>query len=147
MGRFAVTLLVGCAAFAAAPVLAQSEAAVNERADMLFGDHEALRAAFDVVQDAVADENAEALAALVKYPFATVLEGEDYVIESEDDFVTVYPDLITDTVADAVLSQDYANLFLNQDGAMFGQGEMWLTPICTDEACSSSHWLISGINN
>lgn len=148
MRRFAsvlaISLAIGCATL---PVLAQSEAAVNQRADTLFGDHETLREAFNLVQQAVSDEDAEALAAMVAYPFETTLQGEDYVIQGQDDFVTFYPDLVTDNVADAVLSQDYSNLFLNQDGAMFGDGEMWITAACLDDACSSFRWLISSINN
>lgn len=132
---------------ASAPVLAQSEAEVNARADMLFGEHEGLQEAFEVIKSAVAEGDAETLASLVKYPFEVTIDGEAYVLEDEVAFIENYEGIITPAVADTVDKQSYAELFLNSDGAMFGEGQLWLTAVCTDESCASSYWVISAVNN
>ena len=59
--------VVGLAAVLACPSTswAQSEAAVNERADLLFGEHESLQEAFHAVQEAVAEGDAETVLGLM----------------------------------------------------------------------------------
>ena len=36
----------------------------------------------------------------------------------------------------AVTGQTYENLFVNAEGVMFGNGQVWMGGVCTDDACS-----------
>jgi hypothetical protein len=128
------------------PALAQSPEEMNARVDTLFGEHETLVAAFDGLTAAVRDGDAETVAAFVKYPFTVTVGGRKLVLKSEQEFVADYDAIITPEIAKVVGGQDYGALFANSNGVMFGNGEMWLTAVCTDKACSSSYWMISAIN-
>lgn len=130
----------------AIPASAQSPEDMNARIDTLFGEHDSLANAFDALTQAVRDGDAAIVASFVKYPFKISLGGREVVLESEQDFIDNYDDIITPEIADIVGNQDYGALFANSDGVMFGNGEMWLTAICTDDACASSNWTISAIN-
>ena len=57
-------------------------------------------------------------------------------------FVANYDILITPSIKDVILSQDFALLFVNQDGVMYGDGDVWVSPICIDDACERYRWLI-----
>jgi hypothetical protein len=130
----------------AMPASAQSPEDLNARIDMLFGEHDSLAKAFDVLTEAVRDEDAATIASMVKYPFDVSVDGDEMTLEGEQDFIDNYDAIITPKIADVVGNQDYGALFANQDGVMFGNGEMWLTAICTDNSCASSYWAISAIN-
>ena len=64
-----------------------------------------------------------------------------------DEMIDRFDEIITDKVRAAVMAQDYATLFVNAEGAMFGNGELWFNGICDDSACSSSHAAVISINN
>lgn len=131
----------------ASAAFAQSVAATNARADQLFGEHRSLQDAFQTVKAAVQNGDAETLADMAQYPLTVHVNGETYDILTRDDFITNFRTIMASSVYDAVTSQDYETLFLNSDGAMFGNGQIWLTAVCTDNSCSSSYWTISAIND
>lgn len=112
----------------------------------IFGDNEGFRLAFDAVTEAVRQEDVPTVASFIKYPFRTEVDGEDHIITDEAEFETWYPSIFTPEVASVVADQNYAELFANNDGVMFGDGEMWMLPICLDDQCSSFYWTIGAIN-
>lgn len=132
---------------AAAPVAAQSVEEVNRRLDTLYGGHDTFEAAFGALQDAVAASDAETVASLVWYPFKVSIDGERYVLKDEPAFAERYEDIFTPELATVVTSQAYADLFVNDQGVMFGDGELWLANSCLDRRCRYSVWLISAIND
>lgn len=119
----------------AVPVLAQTADDINAAIDALLGDHEKYRVAFDALQVAVANEDAEAVAALAAYPLI-VKVGERQEIADEEAFVAGYGDVMTDEIVDAVTSQTWEGVFANDQGLMFGNGQVWLAGVCTDDACT-----------
>lgn len=129
-----------------APSVAQSIEAVEERIEMLHGGGENFAVAFEVLQDRVTAQDAETVAALVSYPLTVTINGERVVISGEAEFVERYDDLITPEIAEIIMTQDYANLFVNQDGVMFGNGEVWMRAFCTDGSCEVVYWLVEAIN-
>lgn len=38
-------------------------------------------------------------------------------------------------------------LFVNSDGVMLADGAVWMSGICDNDDCSSSHWAVTSINN
>jgi hypothetical protein len=141
--RLAALILV----LAATPVAAQSVDEVNERLDTLYGSHESLEAAFEVLQEAVAAGDAETVASLVWYPFDVTIDGEDYRLPDDAAFVERYEEIFTRALAETVTAQSYADLFVNDEGVMVGDGELWLSSSCLDSQCERSVWLISAIND
>ena len=68
-------------------------------------------------------------------------------IADEDDLAAQFDTLFNDKVKAAVSAQTYETLFVNQDGVMFGDGELWISPVCDDEACEFPFINIIAINN
>ena len=118
-------------ALAAAPASAQS----NENIAALFGDETPYREAFDAIQEAVAADDAEAVAAMVAYPFSVTADGEAYLFDGPDGVIEHYHNIVTDEIKDVVAAQSYETLFANDQGIMFGDGQVWFTGICIDDAC------------
>ena len=119
------------------PAMAASVAEVDQRIADVLGDPGAFHEAFDAIQQALAEDDAEALAKWVEYPLNVQVSGAPSTIASEEDFVAAYPQLLPDAIKAVVEEQDYADLFVNDQGAMFGNGQMWLGGICKDSACKS----------
>ena len=107
----------------------------NDQIAGMFGDEAPYVEAFDALQAAVAADDAEAVAAMIAYPFKVTADGEEYVFDGPEGVIEHYPSIVTDEIKEAVAAQDYEYLFANQDGIMFGEGQVWLSGICLDDAC------------
>ena len=122
--------------------LAQTVEETNARLDQVFGEHESFGDVFDILYAAVEARDAATVASLAKYPLRVFTNGEEYEIDSETTFIENYDTIITPSIADVIVSQDFALLFVNQDGVMYGDGDVWVSPICIDDACERYRWLI-----
>lgn len=111
-------------------------AAVNARIDSVLGDHARYEQVATAFQSAVAAGDRDAVAALVAYPFTAHVGGRKLAIADADAFVARYDDIVTPTIADVIAGQQYADLFVNAKGVMFGNGEAWINGSCKDVACS-----------
>ena len=87
------------------------------------------------LQQAVAANDAAAVAALVDYPFAIVRDGQPLKIADAEAFVREYDRIMTPAIAEAIKRQKYSQLMVNYKGVMFGNGEAWVNGICKDDAC------------
>lgn len=96
------------------------------------------RQAFEAIQQAVAEGDATAFADWVSYPIEVVADGEPMVIGDAAQFADHYEDIVTPEIAQAVADQTFNELFVNSEGAMFGDGQVWMSEICLDDACSNS---------
>lgn len=96
------------------------------------------RQAFDAIQQAVAEGDATAFADWVSYPIEVVAEGQAMVIGDAAEFADHYGIIVTPEIAQAVADQSFNELFVNSEGAMFGNGQVWMSEICLDDACSNS---------
>ena len=126
-----------CLAAFAAPALAQSVEAVNDQLALQFGDDGRMERAIIDFQQAVRDGDVETVAALVSYPITINIDGVDREFADAEAFAADYNDIMTPDIAEVVAGQDYGALFVNSQGAMFGQGEVWITAFCEDESCNS----------
>jgi hypothetical protein len=133
------TLALICLAtsvFAAAPAVAQ-ETTVDQAIDATLGDHAKYEAVFAALQKAVAAHDVAGVAALVSYPIRVKIDGKETVIKSAKAFVQHYDAIVTPEIAKAVTQQKYEDLFVNSQGIMFGNGEVWMNGICQDNACKN----------
>jgi hypothetical protein len=121
----------------AAPALAQSVDEVNATIDNVLGDHTKYEEAIRAIQFAIAEGDPAGLAPWVAYPITVSADGEDIVLDGEDAFVAHYDAFMTDDIVEAVATQAYEDLFVNSDGIMFGNGQVWLNGICKDDACNA----------
>lgn len=117
-----------------APAAAQTADEVNGMIEAVLGDHTRFVAAFDALQLAVTDADAEAVAALVAYPLI-VKVGERREIAAPDEFIAAYDEIMTAEITAAITGQTYEGLFVNDQGIMFGNGEVWMSGVCEDDAC------------
>lgn len=125
-------------AAAPAPAAASDPAAdkaTDDAIDSNLGDHARYRDVIERFQKAVADKDAGAVAALVYYPFGATIDGKTLVIKDPAGFVAHYDKIVTPPIADAIVKQKYADMFVNYKGVMFGSGEAWVNGICKDNAC------------
>lgn len=130
MLRFAFAALV---ALAPAASLAQSP--------------DTYRQAFDAIQQAVAEGDSTAFAGWVSYPIEVVADGQPLVIGDAGEFATHYAAIVTPEIAGAVVDQSFNDLFVNAEGAMFGDGQVWMSEICLDDSCTDTEVKITTIQS
>ncbi|MBK8086060.1 MAG: hypothetical protein IPK28_20770 [Devosia sp.] len=132
-------LLLALAALALliVPVMAQTDAGTDATLDLEMGDHMAFRAAFEAIQAAVVAGDAIALAEYIPFGEPITVNGQSRVFPDADAFVAAYGEIFTPDVVEAVVAQTYTTLFVNSEGVMFGNGEVWIGGLCNDAACDS----------
>jgi hypothetical protein len=124
---------------------AQTVEETNARLDQVFGEHESFGEVFDILFRAVEAGDAATVASLAKYPLRVATNGEEYEIDTEQTFIDNYDTIITPAIKDVIAYQDFALLFVNQDGVMYDDGDVWVSPICIDDQCARYRWLITAI--
>ena len=121
------------------PALAQNTPAdpknVDQSIDTLLGDHTKVRQLVTDLQQAVAKHDPAAVAALVHYPIKVKLHGKPTYLNTPKSFIKNYDNIITPDIATVIQNQKYESLFINYQGAMFGEGEVWITGFCTGDTC------------
>jgi hypothetical protein len=125
---------------------AQTDQEVDARMDALFGAHEPYRAFFDRLQHAVAAGDKKAVADMVSYPVAVHRAGKETTLRTKRDFIAQYQSIFTPQLVDVVARQKYATLFVRDQGAMIGDGEIWFSGVCRDNACTQSDVKITAFN-
>ena len=124
--------------------LAQSDPAqptdppkVDKTIDTMIGDntHPEVRQLVADLQQAVAKHDPAAVAALVHYPIKVKLHGKPTYLNTPKSFIKNYDNIITPDIATVIQNQKYESLFINYQGAMFGEGEVWITGFCTGDTC------------
>ncbi|WP_221139744.1 hypothetical protein [Rhizobium sp. NZLR10] len=142
----AVFLLVGIF-LGGSDTLAQSDSDVYNRIEALHGDAAGFDRPLRQLVQAMRSGDAETIAGLAEYPLTVKADGESYDVESAEDFIDNFGDLVTPETRSAVGRQQYQDLFVNSDGVMLANGAVWMGAVCEDSACEASHWAIIAINN
>jgi hypothetical protein len=140
-------LALAAALLVATPVFAQTADDVNAQIDTVLGPHEIYQTAIETIQKALTEGNVDAVAGYIPFGEPIKVNGEDVIIADEADLNDQFETLFNDKVINAVTGQDYDSLFVNQDGIMFSDGEVWLTGVCLDDTCADVFVNISAINN
>ena len=90
------------------------------------------------LQRAVAAHDARAVAAMVNYPIKVSPYGETMTIRNERDFIAKYDSIMTPGIIHSIEKQKYEELFVRDQGAMIGRGQVWFSGICLNKTCSRS---------
>ncbi|WP_052676052.1 stalk domain-containing protein [Paenibacillus sp. IHBB 10380] len=80
---------------------------------------------FSKVQKRVADGDKAGVADLVHYPLNVNSNGKTAVIKTKQQFINEYDQIMTDKVQKALKNQEVQNTFVNYQGVMVGDGEIW----------------------
>jgi hypothetical protein len=115
--------------------------------DLSVGDHTKVHQILTELQQAVSKHNPAAVAALVHYPIKVNPGKKPFTIKNEKEFIKDYDRIITPDIASAIYKQKYDNLFVNSEGAMIGDGEVWITGFCRDKSCKQSDIKIGTIQD
>jgi hypothetical protein len=146
--QLASLILFASALLSPTLVAAQTSTAdINKSIDMLIGDHVKVQHLLTDLQQSVASHNAAGVAALVHYPIKVNPGKRPFIVKSPKAFIADYDSIITQDISEAILKQKYAALFVNSQGAMLGEGEVWITNFCLDKGCTKSEIKIGTIQN
>jgi hypothetical protein len=140
-------LLSATLAFSPIAAAAQSDEEVYNRIESLHGNAGDLSEPLLSLVEAMGNSDAGTIAGLAEYPLRVAANGESYEIQSADDFIENFDTLVTQDTRDAVAGQTYGQLFVNSDGVMLADGAVWMSNVCDNGDCSSSHWAVISINN
>ena len=127
-----IMLGLGCMAL---PALGASATEVNARIDEVLGNHARYETMIKAFQQSVEAGHKEDVAAFVRYPIKVMIEGRKRVIAAAKAVVSAYGAIMTPDIVAAVSGQKYEDLFVNDHGVMFGNGEVWIDGVCLDRRC------------
>lgn len=138
MNRFlASATLIGATLLAFSPGHAD-EASVDQRIESLLGDAPDYKELFYAFKVALEEGKSDIVVSLVNYPITVNIDGEEATYASEQELLDDYDTVFTETIVEAVSNQEYGDLFVNSEGVMIGNGEVWISGICEDSACNSA---------
>jgi hypothetical protein len=140
-------LVLALALLLATPALAQTADEVDKKIDDLLGPHEIYGTAIQAIQQALVNGEVDGIAGYIPFGEPIKINGEDVVIADEAELNDRFGELFNEKVVNTVTDQQYDTLFVNQDGIMFGNGELWISGECVDEACEDVFINITAINN
>ena len=102
---------------------------------------------FAALQKGVAAHDAKAVAALPIYPLHINVAGQKREIADAATFEREYDRIITADIAQAVTAQTFDTLFVNAQGVMLGNGQVWIGSVCADATCADPQVGITAIQN
>src|SRR5271154_6064231 len=120
---------------------------LDKSIDLSVGSHVKVERLLTDLQASVAKHNTAAVAALVHYPIKVNPGKHPITIKTPKAFIKDYDRIITPDIASAIYKQKYDNLFVNSEGAMIGDGEVWITGFCRDKTCKQSDIKIGTIQD
>jgi hypothetical protein len=118
-----------------ATLAGESAEDVDQRLDVLFGEHEPYRAFLRDLQRAVAANARQQVAAMISYPLRIRIRDQVVQLGDAQQFLAHYEELLTPKTLEAISRQSYQGLFANSRGVMVGTGEVWFSGICQDAGC------------
>jgi hypothetical protein len=121
--------------------------ALDKSIDLSVGDHVKVQQLLTTLQQAVAKHDAATVATLVHYPIKVNPGKRPFTVKNEKAFIKDYDRIITSDIQAAIFKQKYENLFVNSQGAMIGDGEVWITGFCRDKSCRQSDIKIGTIQD
>lgn len=123
---------------AAAPAAPAAEAPAEDaraRIESLLGDAAQFEKVFNAFKTAVVGGDRAAVVEQVRFPL-NISDGKK--ITGPGEFQRNYEKIITPAVVKAVSEQDFGKVFVNQQGVMIGDGQVWLNGTCLDKTCTQT---------
>jgi hypothetical protein len=132
---------------AAAPAEAESDASgdARERITRLLGDADQYEGVFNDLQRGVAAGDRAAVAGLMRYPVRVSIGGKSQKIADAAAFQRDYDKIVTPALAKLISEQKFDTLFVNWQGVMLGQGEVWINGKCLDKDCAKAEVKVNNI--
>ncbi|WP_375068324.1 hypothetical protein AB9L18_18520 [Stenotrophomonas lactitubi] len=103
------------------------------RIETLLGDAAQYEKVFNAFKTAVVAGDRPAVVEEVRFPL-NISGGKK--ITGPGEFQRNYEKIITPAVVKAVSAQEFGKVFVNQQGVMIGDGQVWLNGECLDKACT-----------
>lgn len=126
---------------------AEKEPPIGERLKVAGFSESEVKTFLGKIQKAVAQNDTTALSKMIRYPIRLKMPtGSNVKISNSKQFITNYPKFITPNWKKTVLQQKYEELFVNAEGVMIGNGEIWFSGICKNQSCTKREIKIIGIN-
>lgn len=97
---------------------------------------------FNEVKKFVSEDNKEKVSEYILYPLRVNHDKSSTEIKTTDEFIKNYDNIFTEEVKKAFLNQDVKQTFVNYQGVMVGDGEIWF-----GSSQDSSKYGIIAINN
>ena len=127
-----------CAVVMLSSPASSDEASVDQQIENLLGPASDYKELFYAFKVALEEGKSDIVVSLVNYPITVRIDGSEETYSSEDELLAAYDDVFTDAIREAVANQDYGDLFVNSEGVMIGDGQVWITGICDDSACTTA---------
>jgi len=118
---------------APAAAAAADEGDARARIDSVLGDAAQYEKVFNAFKTAVVGGDRAAVVEEVRFPL-NIAGGKK--ITGPGEFQRNYEKIITPAVVKAMSEQEFSKVFVNQQGVMIGDGQVWLTGECLDKACA-----------
>lgn len=113
-----------------------AEKEVDQSIDSVLGDHAGYRKTYEGFKAAVAAHDAKTAAEYVRFPMTVKVKGKKLALKSSRDFIAEYDQFMTPAITSALLKSRYGDLFVNYQGIMVGDGQVWINGICKDAKCA-----------
>lgn len=132
---------------AATPAEATTEAegGARERITKLLGDAAPYESVFNELQRGVAAGDRAAVAGLMRYPVRVTIAGKNQKVADAAAFQRDYDKIVTPALATLIAEQKFDTLFVNWQGVMLGQGEVWINGKCLDKDCTKTEVKVNNI--
>ena len=124
---------------------APSEGGARERINSLLGDADKYESVFNDLQRGVAANDRAGVAALMRYPVRVSIAGKSQKVADAAAFQRDYDKIVTPSLAKLIGEQKFDQLFVNWQGVMLGQGEVWINGVCPDNDCSKADVKVNNI--
>ncbi|MBU5483689.1 hypothetical protein KQI86_05055 [Clostridium sp. MSJ-11] len=98
---------------------------------------------FNNIKELVASNDKEKVAEYINFPINVHIGGKKVAIETKDQFIKNYDEIFNDNVKAKLANQKVEETFVNADGIMVGDGEIWISVFNN----SAHKYLIYAINN
>ncbi|SMQ70274.1 hypothetical protein SAMN06295905_1861 [Devosia lucknowensis] len=127
------------------PATAQSEEEVYDSIESIHGNADGFFEVLSLLQDAVMFGDPVTFGQYAFFPLAVNVGGESYEVLQPDDLTADFDNIFTPEVQQAVLEQDPADLVVTSEGVGVGNGAVWITNVCLDDACEETQWGIISV--
>ncbi|MCT4613087.1 MAG: hypothetical protein N4A47_06940 [Clostridia bacterium] len=81
---------------------------------------------FKAIKEVIKEDNSEELEKYIIYPLIVHDNGKTIEIEDKEMFVNKYEEIVTNKIKESIINQKEEDLFVNYQGVMVGNGEVWL---------------------
>jgi hypothetical protein len=120
--------------------------AFRKRAAELGYDLEGLWATFHRLKSSYESRDISALWAISAVPLLLIDEGRRIDIHTLNELERLKQSVFSDKARGIVIKCQFPSLFLNSEGAMIGNGEVWIKDACIEATCTRSKFVIATID-